>query len=199
MNELQAGQGSGLGLYIAKGILEQHGGSLSAASEGIGRGTTFTMTIPLHYVPSAAMPKGLEWQLAPTESIVMEPLKLLVVDDSAMNRKLLVRLLQNQGHRCDEAENGLVAVQRVQEAMNTGEPYASILMDNEMPEMNGPTAAKKIRELGCDAFIAGVTGNVFSEDIALFKQCGANVVLAKPLEMSVLVGAWVENGVVGVR
>ena len=55
-NELQAGKGSGLGLYIAKGICERHGGSLAAESDGLGKGTTFTFTIPLHHVPDEALP-----------------------------------------------------------------------------------------------------------------------------------------------
>jgi len=195
VNELQAGQGSGLGLYIAKGILEQHGGSLSAKSKGLGCGTTFTMTIPLYYVPNATRPERLDWQPSATESVGAKTLNLLVVDDCAMNRKLLVRLLRKQGHICDEAENGLIAVQKVVDAEKTGQPYASILMDNEMPEMNGPTAAKEMRALGCDAFIVGVTGNIFPEDVAHFKECGANIVLPKPLDMSGLLNAWLEHGV----
>ena len=109
-NELQAGKGSGLGLYIAKGICERHGGSLVPASEGLGKGTTFTLTIPLHHIPDAALPKlcrrmSCSRSKAPPERQNSTPrstsfspgkddqLKILVVDDSGLNRKLLVRLV----------------------------------------------------------------------------------------------------------
>jgi CheY-like chemotaxis protein len=209
VNELQAGQGSGLGLYIAKGIAEQHGGSLIVASEGLGRGTTFTMSLPLYRVSDAVLPESVkkkEWSRSDSVSrfkcidkelqeLPFEFLRVLVVDDAPVNRKLLMRLLQNQGHYCDEAEDGLVAVRQVEKAMEAGNPYDTILMDYEMPMMNGPTAAQKIRALGCDSLIVGITGNLFQEDIAFFKASGANKVLPKPLKMRDLEDVWVENGV----
>jgi CheY-like chemotaxis protein len=200
VNELQAGQGSGLGLYIAKGIVEQHGGSLKVASEGLGSGTTFTISLPLHRAPDAVLPESLKnkKQLS-SESVstTFKSLRVLIVDDASVNRKLMMRLLKNQGHYCDEAEDGLVAVQQVANALKAGNPYDTILMDFEMPVMNGPTAAQKIRALGCDSlFIVGITGNLFPEDISFFKASGANKVLPKPLKMRDLEDLWEENGVV---
>ena len=202
-NSLQAGQGSGLGLYIAQGIMKQHGGSLTVDSNGIGLGTTFTMILPLYRVPREELDLESKRGAASHKSdvagvdddLLIEPLRVLVVDDSAMNRKLLVRLLQNQGHTCDQAENGLAAVDKVKEALANDKPYDSILMDNLMPEMNGPDAAKEIRALGSDSFIIGITGNLFEEDVLHYKDCGANKVLAKPVKLQELTDAWYEYGV----
>ena len=198
VNELQAGQGSGLGLYIAKGILEQHGGAMAAKSDGIGCGTIFTVDLPLYYVPDPPEQKykpavAARRPMDPIEKV--DPLKVLVVDDSNMNRKLLARLLSNQGHSCDQAEDGAVAVQKVKDIIATGGHYDAILCDYEMPVMDGPTAAKHIRALGCDSFIVGITGNLFPEDVSHFKSCGANLVLPKPLDMAVLMDAFIEHRV----
>jgi CheY-like chemotaxis protein len=200
VNELQAGQGSGLGLYIAKGIMEQHDGTLVASSGGLGKGTTFTMTLPLYHVPEAlhineAVHAHPASSKAPREPVC---LRILIVDDSTTNRKLLARLLANRGHICDEAENGSIAVGMADEAMKSGKAYDSILLDYEMPVMNGPDACQEIRGLGCDdCFIVGVTGNVMEEDVALFKTKGANGVLPKPFKLSELDQLWIEYGVVG--
>ena len=198
VNKLQGGSGSGLGLYIAKGILEQHGGSLVASSDGKGRGSTFTMSVPLYCVPEARSPEHEESQRT-IDWDMMDPLNVLVVDDAALNRKLLSRLLRNHGNVCSEAENGRVAVQRVLDAKNRGDRFDVILMDYEMPEMDGGDAAKVLRAMGCDSFVVGITGNMFSEDVENFKSCGANSVLPKPLDLRALMDVLVENGVADTR
>ena len=206
VNELQAGQGSGLGLHIAKGIVEQHGGMLSVTSEGLGRGATFTMALPLFYEPSSNHQDQRESSAAPfdeehlshetSESTARSVLRVLVVDDAALNRKLLTRWLETLGHVCDQAQNGLEAVKKVESSMSGGnELYDSVLLDFEMPRMNGPTAAKRIRELGSDVFIVGITGNLLQEDIDFFKSHGANCVLPKPVKMAVLEDTWLEYGI----
>jgi len=199
VNVLQAGQGSGLGLYISKGIVEQHGGSLVASSDGLGCGTTFTIRLPLFDIPEKKLSSSTDEEVSPDshERTVSGPptrLSILVVDDSRTNRKLLRRLLENHGHSIDEAEDGKDAVQKMLDARSKGKPHDSILMDYEMPVMNGPDACQKIRTLGCDSVIVGVTGNLMTEDVEIFKQCGANGVLPKPFKLSELDQLWMEHG-----
>jgi signal transduction histidine kinase len=175
VNELQAGQGSGLGLYITKGIVEQHRGELKATSPGLGLGTTFSMTLPLYHLPDPNKANTMddsschgEFDRSGAErrnsmdSIL--PMSILVVDDACMNRKLLCRLLKLHGHTCTEAQDGQEAVDVVKNAKKGGKRYDTILMDYEMPIMNGPAATRAIRALGCDSFIIGITGNVLPEE-----------------------------------
>jgi CheY-like chemotaxis protein len=108
------------------------------------------------------------------------PPRSLVVDDSEMNRKLLSRLLQSHGHVCVQANDGLEAFKLVRQSLDEFNPYDAILLDYEMTEMNGPTAARETRQLGCDSFLVGITGNILPEAVAHFKECGADGVLPKP-------------------
>jgi CheY-like chemotaxis protein len=201
VNELQAGQGSGLGLFIAMGIVKQHGGDLEVSSEGLGRGTTFTCTLPLYHVPAALTETTSTTQappdeyVSPKEKVDSFPLRILVVDDIATNRKLLTRLSANRGHSVDDAKDGREAVNKVKNALRESNPYDTILMDYEMPVLRGPEAAKEIRELGCDSFIVGITGNVLAEDISYFTSCGADFVLSKPVDFCKLEELWVEHGI----
>jgi signal transduction histidine kinase/ActR/RegA family two-component response regulator len=211
-NELQAGQGSGLGLFISKGIVEQHGGRLLVESEGLGKGVTFTVEMPLfrspassgsgkksvanasdkHAAPSPSLPA-----IPPTPALssvlssaqpsalclpaVAAQNKMLVVDDSTLSRKMLIRLLKSRDHLCEQAEDGQQAIETYKQMMARGEPPDAILMDFEMPVMNGPTATARLREMGCTCLIAGVTGNVLPADVKLFVERGADSVLPKPL------------------
>jgi CheY-like chemotaxis protein len=77
--------------------------------------------------------------------------------------------------------------------MENGNYYDTILLDHEMPVLNGPTAAKEMRKLGFDALIVGVTGNLMREDVEYFKEYGANEVLPKPFKMKDLIRFWDEN------
>jgi signal transduction histidine kinase/CheY-like chemotaxis protein len=200
VNDLQAGQGSGLGLFIAKGIVEQHEGRLWAESEGIGRGTTFTVSLPMYHVP------GFEKSSAPDESGRISDyssrsesacLRILVVDDISSNRKLLSRLLTNRGHYTDMAEDGAVALSMIKEAIADDNTYDIILLDYEMPVMNGPTMAKELRAMGCNILIVGVTGNMLAEDVTYFRSCGADAVLGKPINIASLFEIWSEYGITG--
>jgi CheY-like chemotaxis protein len=116
-----------------------------------------------------------------TQPLEVQPMRLLVVDDSLLSRKMLVRLLTSKDHVCEQAEDGEVAVQKYLEMVERGEPPEAILMDFEMPVMNGPTATARLRELGCACLILGVTGNVLPHDVAHFLAQGADAVLPKPV------------------
>lgn len=215
-NELQAGQGSGLGMYIAKGIMNQHLGSLTVSSEGLGKGTVFTMTVPVYRdTKESDENEDLEsddFHFEAPKAITQPPqhLRILVVDDSDTNRKFLTRILENHGHTCDQARDGSIAVEMVSESMkrnnnkdkrknnddaDDSKHYDAVMLDYEMPTMNGPTAAKKMRDLGSDTFIVGITGNMLPEDIEHFRSQGANEVLPKPFNISDLGEIFMEYGV----
>lgn len=221
VNELQSGKGSGLGLYIAKGIVEQHGGTLVADSDGKGLGCTFTMRLPIYKPPDdvwdssqlfwkrrrprsrSSFEKAMRQKTVAEESNSddeeggmdcslksldsrddgMSELKILLVDDSKSNRKLLNRLMTMRGHRCEEADDGHKGLEMTMRAESFGQPYDLIFMDYEMPTMNGPEAVKQIRSQGSDVYIIGLTGNIMADDVSYFHACGANAVFAKPFKV----------------
>jgi CheY-like chemotaxis protein len=109
--------------------------------------------------------------------------KVLVVDDSALTRKMLVKTLKASGHETVEAEDGSKGVERMEDNFLNdvgARPFDCVLMDFVMPVMDGPTATKEIRTLGYTAPIFGVTGNCLESDIKRFKDNGATDVFPKP-------------------
>jgi two-component system, sensor histidine kinase len=203
----QGGGGSGLGLCITKSLIEQHGGSIVVDSPGPGLGATVTVELPLYRFPEAKRSASTQTvstsadtiRLAQTGSFPSSPKTshvVLVVDDSLSNRKMLVRLLERSGHKCISACNGQEAITMFtadKEASlldPTHTPIDTILMDYEMPVMNGPEATRILRDNGCVAWIIGVTGNVLTEDIAFFKKMGADDVLPKPVQLTLLDEYW---------
>lgn len=202
VNELQHGNGSGLGLFISKGIVEQHDGQLLCNSKGLGCGTSFMMRIPVYDFTKQEQERKDAYD-GNIEDAVRDlayedsKLRILVVDDSISNRKLLCRLLCNKGHVNSQAEDGSVAVEMVMEAERKGEPFDLVLMDYEMPTMTGPEAARKIRSHGIDVFIVGVTGNLMPEDVDYFHECGAGAILSKPFRMSELDNLIFEHNITG--
>ncbi|KAJ1434354.1 histidine kinase-like ATPase [Ochromonadaceae sp. CCMP2298] len=218
VNTLQAGGGSGLGLFIGKGIVEQLGGTMLVSSEGLGIGATFVIELPLFRVEELdrsarlATPKssekgsdlggiwgvgiggkgggeGIEEEEEEEEPFAppQEPLTqyLLVVDDAVSNRKLLVRILKGRGYVCREAADGQQALDVYRQMCVESQHPCAVLMDFEMPGMNGPTATSHLREMGCDCYIIGVTGNVMQADVDVFTTAGADAVLAKPLRIEI--------------
>ena len=79
---------------------------------------------------------------------------------------MLIRLLTTKGYVCEQAEDGQQGIEVYQSMCARGEPPLAILMDYEMPVMNGPTATRKMREMGCAVPIIGVTGNLLPDDVA---------------------------------
>ena len=135
------------------------------------------------------------------ESVSKSSLKILVVDDSAMNRKMICRLFTKRGSTCDQAEDGLDGVNMMRKNLNNNESshhhspleftalsgsaprYDVVLMDYQMPNMDGPTAIRQIREMGYSGLIFGVTGNALPSDMQEMISAGANDVLVKPFDM----------------
>jgi len=114
-------------------------------------------------------------------------LRVLIADESSMTRHMVTRLMRWRCSLCDEAANGVEALNKVKELINRDElPYDVILMDMVLPQMNGPETVAEIRKLGYTGAIIGVTACMMPVEIQLFRESGADRVLAKPLDVSKL-------------
>jgi CheY-like chemotaxis protein len=198
-NELQAGQGSGLGLWISKEIVSLHDGDITVRSRGLGMGTTFVVKLPVllrdnvlpmnpsltNPLPAPVLSPTPQSPVAFSAICADAPLHVLVVDDAISNRKLVCRLLQSKGFICHQADNGQECVNMML-AGGHHHSFDLILMDYEMPIMNGPSAARKLREMKSEILIIGLTGNVLPEDKEYFLEHGANAVLTKPVDLNEL-------------
>lgn len=182
--------GTGLGLSICKRLVELMGGEIGVDSKP-GEGSTFWFELPLQRAAEGEQP------VAAVRSAPSGPrlsgAHLLVVDDSAMNRDLVARALKLEGATATLAADGQQAVQLLK---TDATRYDAVLMDVQMPVMDGLTATRLIRsELGLlDLPVIAFTAGVRDEQQAAARAAGANDVLAKPMdldEMAVLLAGWV--------
>lgn len=172
--------GTGLGLTIIKNLVDMMGGTIEAQSVE-GKGSCFTVTFHLRVregQPPCAKEDDVSVQMK-------EQKKLLLVEDNEINLEIEVELLQDAGFLVDTAVNGELAVEKVKNA-EPGE-YALILMDIQMPVMDGYHAARAIRALENPALanipIAALSANAFEEDRRMSRESGMNEHLAKPVNM----------------
>ncbi len=174
--------GTGLGLSIARNLVQLHGGQLGVTSEE-GIGSVFFFELPYEVADArAAQPDAHPGLLTPFEPA----LRVLVAEDNALNQLVARKTLEAWNIQVVIAENGRLAVEAVADAT---QPYHAILMDVQMPELDGYEASRRIRLLYPDASqlpIIGLTASVLPEDRALALAAGMNDTLAKPFEPAVL-------------
>lgn len=174
--------GAGLGLAIAKHLMDLMGGEISVSSQ-LGQGTSFLLKIKL---PLAEEPVSLPATQA-ADSALVPGLRVLITDDSADNRELIKIYLKKYDVDIDEAENGQVAVDKLQK-----EKYDCILMDMQMPVLDGYSATRKIREVENEKHlpktpIIALTAHALREDSQKCLDAGCDDYLAKPVSKANLV------------
>lgn len=186
--------GTGLGLAICKQLVEMMGGRISVTSER-GKGSTFTFTLNLPYgkAPEAGDVASGNW-LNFEADWRFENLHVLLADDFAMNRQVALELLEAVGITVDMAENGREAVDRL---MESGPQYYDlVLMDIQMPVMDGMTATRLIRALPgfADLPVVAMTAHVMVEEIRRCLDAGMNDHIGKPfspIDLIRMVATWV--------
>jgi signal transduction histidine kinase/BarA-like signal transduction histidine kinase len=174
--------GSGLGLAISRALAEAMGGTIWLESEGIpGRGSTFYATIRARAVAGAQREPERASDSAEFDPALgaRRPLRILLVEDNATNQRVAQLLLERMGYRADTAANGREAV-----AALAQRGYDLVLMDVEMPEMDGVEATRRIRALDlrhAQPRIVGLTANAAREDRDAYLAAGMDDCLAKPI------------------
>lgn len=174
--------GTGLGLTITKHIIDMLGGNIEVDSVPH-KGSTFTVTLTLRMQDALPSDNALD-SLKDLSGV-----KILVVEDNEINLEIETELLRDQGFLVDTAENGSIAIEKMRNARP--EDYSLILMDIQMPVMNGLRAARAIRELDdpklANIPIIALSANAFESDIRASLESGMNAHLTKPIDLPLLI------------
>ena len=178
-------EGSGLGMGIVKKLVTLMEGSISVQSSP-GEGSTFKVTLPLRIATEEERkPKRTDQQL---DSEILKGKRILLAEDNDLNAEIAIELLSETGLSIERAENGVDCIEMLNKAED--DYYSLILMDIQMPVMNGYDAAKRIRSLKderkANIPIVAMTANAFEEDRKMTLASGMNDHVAKPIDMNVL-------------
>ena len=180
-------QGTGLGMAITRNLVEAMGGTIDVESE-LGQGSCFEVLIDLRIAEDRKVVLTAQEEIDEPDSNTLKGMRFLCAEDNELNAEILMELLKIEGAECIICENG----ERVLEAFEQSAPgdYDMILMDVQMPVMNGYDATRAIRrsthELAKTIPIIAMTANAFSEDIQYSLAAGMNAHISKPVDMKTL-------------
>ena len=180
-------QGTGLGMAITKNLVEAMGGTIDVESE-LGQGSCFEVLIDLRIAEDRSVSSTVQEEKNEQNDNIFQGMRFLCAEDNELNAEILMELLKIEGAECTICENG-EEILKTFEKSAPGD-YDMILMDVQMPVMNGYEATKAIRrsshELAKKIPIIAMTANAFSEDIQHSLAAGMNAHVSKPIEMRVL-------------
>ena len=180
-------QGTGLGMAITRNLVEAMGGTIDVESE-LGQGSCFEVLIELRIAEDRTVALAAQEDTDEQDGNILQGMRFLCAEDNELNAEILTELLKIEGAECTICENG----EEVLKAFEQSAPgdYDMILMDVQMPVMNGYEATKAIRrsshKLAKTIPIIAMTANAFSEDIQHSLAAGMNAHVSKPVEMKVL-------------
>ena len=180
-------QGTGLGMAITRNLVEAMGGTIDVESE-LGQGSCFEVLMDLKIAEDRTVALAVQEETDEQDGNILQGMRFLCAEDNELNAEILTELLKIEGAECTICENG----EEVLKAFEQSAPgdYDMILMDVQMPVMNGYEATKAIRrsshELAKKIPIIAMTANAFSEDIQHSLAAGMNAHVSKPVEMTVL-------------
>ena len=180
-------QGTGLGMAITKNLVEAMGGTIDVDSE-LGQGSCFEVLMDLKIAEDRTVALAVQEETDEQDGNILQGMRFLCAEDNELNAEILTELLKIEGAECTICENG----EEILKAFEQSAPgdYDMILMDVQMPVMNGYDATKAIRrsshELAKKIPIIAMTANAFSEDIQHSLAAGMNAHVSKPVEMKVL-------------
>ena len=182
--------GTGLGLHIVKSFVDLMNGDISVKSEP-GKGTCFTVEISCRKIPEEELQQQMEEQ---PENVSLAGRRLLLAEDNGLNAEIAMTILQDADAEVELAADGKIAVDKLQDV--PAGYYDAILMDIQMPNMNGYEATKAIRKLTDERAkipIIAMTANAFEEDRQAALAAGMDDYVAKPVEISELFRTIMKN------